>query len=563
MLHRLLARQLKRLELDGQTPPSAEAWRALVGRISETYLESDRERYIMERSLNISSREMQGLYDRIAPLFERNPMPMFVFDTKTLEFLSVNQACVDLYGYTRTELLSLHLPDLRVDKTLPSALVSALEEGEYSGVVHHIRKDGTKFEAQLNSRFVRLGGRTARMAVVKDITQQRRLEDQLRQSQKMDAIGRLAGGVAHDFNNLLTVVLSFADMLIEDLPPTDPMRADLEEIRAAGQRGSALTRQLLLFSRQKPIDPTVVNLNHVLNSLHNMLLRILGEDIALHLVIDDALGAVNVDTGNMEQLVMNLVVNARDAMPTGGTLTIKTANILLDETHALATHRRGPHILLLVSDTGIGMDAATQACVFDPFFTTKEKGKGTGLGLSTVFGIVKQCDGDVTVSSEPGKGTAFAIYLPVVNRAPALPHAASTPVVERGRETILLVEDEDPVRMAARAILRRSGYQVLEACNAGEALLLCERHPGVIHLLLTDVVMPQMAGPELARRLMAIRPEMKVLCMSGYTDESAARHGVADGMAFLQKPLTPELLTRKLREVLDTAIRTGDRPKTP
>jgi PAS domain S-box-containing protein len=380
------------------------------------------------------------------------------------------------------------------------------------------------------------------------------LEEQLRQAQKMEAVGRLAGGVAHDFNNLLSVILSYADFAIEDLDAGDPLRADIEEIRRAGLRAADLTRQLLMFSRQQVIAPKVLDLNEVLARMGNMLQRIVGEDVALTVTPAATLGCVRVDPGSIEQVIMNLVINARDAMPGGGQLTLETANVMLDEHYVKSHHgaKPGPHIMVSVRDTGTGMDQATVARIFEPFFTTKESGKGTGLGLSTVFGITQQSGGTIWVYSEPGIGTTFEVYLPEVDAASDAPEPARDGVLRRGTETVLLVEDEDQVRGVARGILKRSGYIVLEARNAGEALLLCERHPTRIDLLLSDVVMPGMSGPELAKRLAAARPEMKVLCMSGYTDDAAVRHGVIDAhFAYIQKPLTVDTLNRKVREVLE------------
>jgi two-component system, cell cycle sensor histidine kinase and response regulator CckA len=400
---------------------------------------------------------------------------------------------------------------------------------------------------------VRIRGKAAEQANIA-------LEEQLRQSQKMEAVGRLAGGVAHDFNNLLSVVLSYSEMVISDLKTGDPIRGDVEEIYRAGVRAAELTRQLLMFSRQQVIETKVVNLNDLLSGMGKMLGRLVGEDVELTSVPGAALGRVQVDPGSIEQVIMNLAINARDAMPIGGKLTMETANVVLDEEYA-GSHlgaKPGSYVMLSVTDTGTGMDKATMAQIFEPFFTTKEKGKGTGLGLSTVFGILQQSGGSIWVYSEPGLGTTFKIYLPRVDAKAEDSRAPKTPTTLRGSETILLVEDEAQVRDVARGILRRHGYKILEALNAGEALLLCERHVGPIHLLLTDVVMPQWSGPELAKRLVQVRPDMKVLCMSGYTDDAAVRHGVIDAaFAYLQKPITVEGLTRKVRDVLDSKRHAG------
>ncbi len=385
-------------------------------------------------------------------------------------------------------------------------------------------------------------------------------EDQLRQSQKMEAVGRLAGGLAHDFNNVLSVILSYTEMILARVVADEPLRNDLEEIRTAGRRAADLTRQLLLFSRQKVIKPKALALNELIVGMEKMLRRVIGEDVELVLACAQALGKVWADPGSIDQVIMNLAVNARDAMPTGGRLTIGTANVVLDDASArqLPGMKPGPHVRLTVSDTGVGMDRDVQAHIFEPFFTTKEQGKGTGLGLSTVFGIVRQSEGSIQVESAPGRGTTFRIHLPrtdAVAEVSAPPPPADPRAALRGTETILLVEDEEQVRNVAAGILRRHGYRVLVAQNAGEALLLCERHAGGIDLLLADVVMPGMSGPELARRLAATRPAMRILCMSGYTDDAVARHGGLDtGIAFMEKPFTPESLTQKVRQVLGPVV---------
>jgi two-component system cell cycle sensor histidine kinase/response regulator CckA len=381
-------------------------------------------------------------------------------------------------------------------------------------------------------------------------------EEQLRQSQKMEAVGVLAGGIAHDFNNLLSVILCYGELALAKLPTANPLYGDLEEMSKAARRAADLTRQLLMFSRQQVLEPKVLDLNLVLTGMEKMLHRIIGADIELTARPAAKLARVKVDPSSLEQVIMNLVVNARDAMPEGGKLTLETGDVWLDEEYA-NLHlgvTPGPHVMLAVSDTGTGIDKATQARIFEPFFTTKEKGKGTGLGLSTVFGIVKQSGGSVWLYSELGQGSTFKIFLPSLDQPADDVAAAEAPLSSRGSETILLVEDDDQVRVVTSGILRNSGYEVIEARNAGEALLQSERHEAPIDLMVTDVIMPQLSGPALARRLADTRPEMKVLCMSGYTDDSIVRHGVLEAtMNYLQKPITVASLTAKVREVLDAA----------
>ncbi len=385
----------------------------------------------------------------------------------------------------------------------------------------------------------------------------RRSEDQLRQSQKMEAIGRLAGGIAHDFNNLLSVVLGTGELVLGDLAATDPMRGDVEQIVTAGRRAAELTRQLLAFSRQQVLETRVLDLNDILHDLNKMLQRLLGEDIELRMSLSPDLAKLRADRSQIEQILMNLVVNARDALATGGTLTIETANVELDEAYA-REHlgvRPGPYVMLAVSDSGAGMDSATQARIFEPFFTTKERGKGTGLGLSTVFGIVQQSGGSIWLYSEPGAGTTFKIYLPRADETGGLASSEPTAAPPRAAtETVLLVEDDPQVRHVACLILRRAGYLLLEASTPREALQIVQRYPGRIDLLLTDVVMPVMNGQKLSEQVIALRPGIKVLFMSGYTDDVILHRGVLEpGFALVEKPLTPVALNRKVRQVLDGA----------
>jgi nitrogen-specific signal transduction histidine kinase/CheY-like chemotaxis protein len=396
------------------------------------------------------------------------------------------------------------------------------------------------------------------VGVAQDITERRTLEQQLRQSQRMEAIGRLAGGVAHDFNNLLTVIIGNTELLLKQVARGEPMWEDLKEISTASQRAATLTAQLLAFSRKQVLTPRILHLNTLVTDSSTMLRRLIGEDVELVTRLGVDLNLVRVDPGQMVQVIMNLAINARDAMPTGGKLTIETANAELDEAYA----RRhvamvpGRYVMLAVSDTGVGMDATTQSRIFEPFFTTKELGKGTGLGLSTVYGIVKQSGGNIWVYSEPGQGTVFKIYLPRADETTDSKESSGRVSGQDlgGTETVLLVEDEDVVRNLVRSILERHGYAVLGAADGTEAMRLLARHLGRVDLLLTDVVIPQMSGPELAEQVVASHPEVGLLYMSGYTDNAIVHHGVLDaGLAFIQKPFTPEALLRKVREVLDSS----------
>jgi signal transduction histidine kinase len=384
------------------------------------------------------------------------------------------------------------------------------------------------------------------------------MQDQLTQARKMEAVGRLAGGIAHDFNNLLTVMVGRSQLLLRRLGAQDPVRADIELMEQTADRAAKLTRQLLAFSRKQVLQPAVLDLNAVVTNLAEMLCRLIGEDIALVTALDPALGHVKADPGQIEQIVINLAANARDAMCNGGRLTLETANAELDAAYAqhhVDVHP-GPHVMLAVSDTGVGMTPETQARIFEPFFTTKGPGVGTGLGLATVYGIVKQSGGHIWVYSEPGRGTTFKIYLPRVEEAVTASAARRClPEPAWGHETILLVEDEQAVRDLARDVLQAQGYTVLEAKHGRDALLISELYSRPIHLLLTDVVMPEMSGRELANRLAPLRPEMPVIYMSGYTDAAVVHHGVLDpGTIFLQKPFTPDALARKIRQVLDPLL---------
>ncbi len=404
-------------------------------------------------------------------------------------------------------------------------------------------------------------GQVEKLLIVnRDITARKQLEDQFRQAQKMEAVGRLSGGVAHDFNNLLGVILGYAEFLQERLQPEDPLRASADEILKAGERAASLTRQLLAFSRQQVLDPKVIDLNGAVADAEKLLRRLIGEDVELRTSLARDLGRVKADLGQFEQVIMNLAVNARDAMPQGGKLTISTENFVMDQMFVRRYPypvQPGPYILLTVADTGVGMDSETKARAFEPFFTTKEKGKGTGLGLSTVYGVVKQSGGYIDIESAPGAGTAFKIYLPRVDQEidTKRQSLAAPGRMAAGRETVLLVEDEDSLRKLTRATLEQGGYTVLEAKDGAEALETSRRHAGSIDLLLTDIVMPGMGGHALAEELTRRRPEIRVVYMSGYTGQRVGSQGpIEPGSDFLPKPFTREVLTRKIRGALDRPV---------
>jgi len=477
-------------------------------------------------------------------------------------FLAVNPALAAMLGYDAVDdVLRLDiLRDVYVRLDERAGILLQLEHRPVAtGEVQWRRRDGGAITVRLRLRRARdeSGATTWLEGLAEDVTQQRALENQFRQAQRLEAVGRLAGGVAHDFNNILTAITGYSDMLLEELHEHDHKRQDVEEIRTAAARATSLTRQLLAFSRKQVLQARVLDLNALVGTLERMLQRLIGEDVELATALARDLGPVRADPGQLEQIIMNLAVNARDAMPSGGRLTIETANVELDDDYAQqhADAAPGSYVLLAVSDTGTGMDAETRSHLFEPFFTTKEQGKGTGLGLATVYGIVKQSGGHILVYSEPGRGTTFKIYLPrVPEPVEAPPLAQAEQPAEGGRETVLLAEDDPAVREIASVVLSRRGYRVLRAPDGQTALEMARAHAGDIQILVTDIIMPGMTGRDLAEALAAERAGVRVLYMSGYTDDAVVRHGVLEeGLPYLQKPFTPEDLAHKVRDVLDQA----------
>src|SRR5437762_436126 len=476
------------------------------------------------------------------------------------EVTSLNPAFEEMTGFPPAEWVGRPFEAFVHPDDVPLALdlFGRVLQGEPRPTIQFriLTRAGTYRVAEFSATAQLRDGRlTGILGIGRDVTERLGLEQQLRQAQKMEAVGRLAGGIAHDFNNILTAITGHADLLLEDLGHHDPRRADVDEIRRSADRAAGLTRQLLAFSRQQVLQPKVVDLNALVLDMDKLLRRLIGEDVELATVLDPTLGHVTADPGQLEQVIVNLAVNARDAMPQGGKLTLETRNIDLDASYTLehSLVKPGPYVQLTVSDSGIGMDEETQAHAFEPFFTTKPRGQGTGLGLAMVYGTVKQSGGFIWVYSEPGRGATFRFYLPRVD-APVESAAPPAPVERppRGSETVLLAEDEPAVRAIARQALERQGYTVLAAPSGADALALAAQHGATIHLLLTDVVMPGMSGRDLADRLTAQRPSIRVLYISGYTDNAIVRHGMLEpGLAYLQKPFRPDALVRKVREVLD------------
>jgi len=492
---------------------------------------------------------------RLGVMIDKMPAVLWTTDT-SLRFTSSVGAGLEALGVRANELVGQSLFDyFRTNDPEFPAIAAHRKALEGESNTYEMEWQKLVFESHVQPMHSSEGELMGVIGVALDITDRRQLADQLRQSQKMQAVGELAGGISHDFNNLLMVVKGHGELLLDRLPEDSPLRQNVEQVQKAADRAASLTRQLLAFSRRQVLQPRVLDLNDVVGGMIEMFSRVIGENIELACVPGANLGRVKADPGQVEQVLLNLVVNARDAMPKGGRVTIETTNVTIDRSYAAlhAGMAAGRYVMLIVSDTGCGMDGPTQSRIFEPFFTTKEKGKGTGLGLATVYGVVKQSGGYIWVYSEVGHGTTFKIYLPQVLEVvhkPSLDKSPSGP--PPGNETILFVEDEESVRVLVRGYLEGMGYRVLEAADGVHALEIAAAHQGAIQILITDVVMPRLSGREVATRLSATQPELKVLYISGYTDDSIFRDGVLEGgMAFLQKPFNLKTLAQKIREVLD------------
>jgi len=514
---------------------------------------------LLEREASARTAALIASEQRYRALFESARDAIAVL-TREGVVREMNQRWEDIVGVSREQLRGRHIRDFAAPGQEAANIESyermVASNGAVSAPLRIATADGSSLIMEFSHAIIEVAGESLVLAIGRDVTEHRQLEEQLRQAQKLEVIGQLAGGVAHDFNNILTAILGFCDLLLMELGPNDAGRTDVFEIKTAGERAAGLTQQLLAFSRKQILQPSVLDINDAIKGMELMLRRLIPAHIDLVVSLQGEIGAIKIDPTQLEQIVINLVVNAADAMPRGGKLTVETSNVHLDE-HYRRRHlpvTPGDHVMLAVSDTGVGMDDVTSRRVFEPFFTTKELGKGTGLGLATVYGIVKQSGGDIWVYSEPGHGSAFKIYLPAVTAqlSSTVKTTTAPETALRGSETILLVEDDEAVRRLARLILERAGYRIVEAKNPRDAVRVADQFGERIDLLLSDLIMPESEGPPLLDRLVPARPDLRVLYISGYADEAVVRHGViVEGTPFLQKPFTPLALCGKVREVLD------------
>ncbi len=540
---------------------STNLLRAENREFSCTFLQDIREQKLAQDRQRALAAERDSLLQQLQLQIERMPLAYMLLDAD-FRVVDWNPAAERIFGYRKKEVLGMGPPFAKIVPQAfwpqAEAILSRTQDGSLSAhsTNENITKDGRTITCDwINTPLESPDGRfKGLLCLAQDISERRRLESQLRQAQKMEAIGNLAGGIAHDFNNLMTVVTGYSQFVLNRVDQESPLRPDVEEIKKAGQRAASLTRQLLAFSRKQVLSPEVLSLADVVSNIKEMLKRLIGENIELIVTTRPNLRRVKADPGQIEQIIMNLALNARDAMPAGGKLLIETDNIDLDEAYCgqCSDVRPGPHVVLAISDTGTGMDAEIQSRIFEPFFTTKEQGKGTGLGLSMVYGIVQQSGGSIRVYSEPGRGATFRVLLPQAKDDTEVREQESQERPQPGFETVLLAEDEDMVRTLTRRILESHGYRVLEARDGREALEMAERHAGPLHLLLTDVVMPTMSGNELAQHLRMSRPEAKVLYMSGYSENLVSHQGILDAdVALIEKPFAEESLLQRVREILD------------
>ncbi len=512
---------------------------------------------LFSRNIQRQQRQLIESEEKYRVLFESNPHPMWVYDLETLRFLTVNDAAVEHYGYSKDEFLAMTIKDIRPAEDISPLLenVSRITTGiDKAGVWRHRKKDGTLIHVEITSHVVDFGGRRGEIVLVNDVTNSMKLEEQLRQAQKMESVGLLAGGVAHDFNNVLTAIIGYGNLLQMKMEKTDPLRSYAENIMTTAQRAAQLTQSLLTFSRKQIINPVPIELNSIILRVEKLLKRLIREDIELITRLVPADMTVMADSVQVEQVLMNLVTNARDSMPRGGTLTISTAIVELNE-DSIASHgygKPGMYVRLSISDTGAGMDEQTRKRIFEPFFTTKEMGKGTGLGLASVYGLIKQHQGFIDVESEQGRGTSFHVYFPALKHGTAKEEVPAEEILKGGTETLLVAEDDEIIRNLTSSILREFGYTVIVAKDGNDAVSVFQENRDRIGLLLFDVIMPRKSGKDAYEEIRTIKPDIKVLFISGYSADMISKEGILEkGLSFVSKPVSPSELLRKVREVLD------------